>query len=194
MSARVLGGLAVPMTPLTPVTLSLLTNQKNPGVEAYTPRTRGLHAELQSWLSPLIGDGEPEASPKRKPPARLPQLTEEERDFGESMHNSLLTADWNGEHTSSPSSGAGADPLNASQLAAEAVLESLMQTVVDETDAKFAAAREGSDLAAELAVMARDVDSRLTAKCAKAITVSVKDVMAMVKGYIVRAQASCRRL
>ena len=47
---------AVPVTPLTPVTLSLLTNQKDPGVLQYTPRTRGLHAELQSWLSPLLGE------------------------------------------------------------------------------------------------------------------------------------------
>ena len=177
------GGPPTPLAPPTPIRL-----------DACTPRTRGLHAELQSWLSPLIGDGE-QVPTERKPPAWLPQLTKEERDFGsifsgvqaEIDNTKLLTADWSAGHDSSTSTGGGgADPLNTSQLAAEAVLESLMRMVVDETDAKFAAAREGSDLAADLAAMARDVDGKLTSACAKAAAVSVKDVMAMVKAYITK--------
>ena len=175
MSARDLlaGGPPVPMTPLTPVTLSLLTNQQNPGVQAYTPRTRGLHAELQSWLSPLLGDGEPEEL-ERKPPARLPRIADED------PAGHLLAGSWSPE---TRSESTGADPLNASQVTAEAALESLLRTVVDESDAKFTQWREGADLAGDLDALERDCDGRIKAACTQKMP-SVKELISTMGEHI----------
>lgn len=176
--------MAMAVAPLTPVTLSLLTNQTDPGVLEYTPRTRGLHAELQSWLSPLLGDDTcPDQEPERKPPARLPSMDEHD------VADSLLTTAWS-EEAQDESVQICADPLNRSQVTAEAALESLLLTVVDESDAKFKTCTGNADLSAELEKLENECVARIKASFAQKVLPSYKDVSAMMTGYTSKVRAT----
>lgn len=170
---------AVPVTPLTPVMLSLLTNQKNPGVEAYTPRTRGLHAELQSWLSPLLGD---EEEPERKPPVRLPSMDEQA-----AADLPVPTAAPSAEEARSESFRA--DPLNSSQVTAEAALESLLLTVVNESDAKFKDCTGDLDLSTDLKKLDSDCEKQLKAAFSQKQP-SYAEIRATLAGHIGRIRAT----
>jgi hypothetical protein len=169
------------MTPLTPVTLSLLTNQKNPGVQAYTPRTRGLHAELQSWLSPLLDDTK-DQQPERKPPVRLPSMDEQT-----TSGDPVLTTAWSQETPVNESFGA--DPLNSSQISAEAVLETLLLAVVDESDAKFKACVGDADLSTDLERLGNECEKQIKTGFAQKQP-SYVDISATVSAYIGQVCAS----
>ena len=163
-----------PVTPMTPVTLSFLTTQQHGSVkEHYTPRSRGLAADLHSWLSPLIssGDEPQQLASARRPPTRLPELAEADE---------------------GPSSGSssGADPLNSSQVLAEGTLGTLLEEVLESTERKFDASRSGcGDLHTTLRELAKECDGSLKGAVAKAMP-DVGLILKLVKKHIKKVDAA----